>query len=373
MRFAVAILVVALFGAITANKALFKELHEINKHPFGATMLAAISTNLRAKTPLSDVSDLLNKILGDLQADSQTLDKTYESTKESLENSIAGGNNLIENINTNIAFLQDAIKANEEEGVNQVNAFNENTEALDNARAELEATNADYETQTTNFDEDIANLNAAIQASNAALDRLNTFKSATGAALVQVASSAKSHLKSFSKIMKDMSKKLAKHGSMYAPLIHELVELTSNVDEDKVGTVVDLLNQLINLFQSAIADLQAQKGSYVAGYDNKKSLLEQNIATFEQNIESAQNRLGEIGDQLISFHGDLDQAESNLEDAQNSLAQSEAALKTTNENYNDQRPRYDNLLAILKKLIQHFEENVAAVDEWTASQLNGEI
>lgn len=29
MRFAVAILVVALFGAITANKALFKELHEV--------------------------------------------------------------------------------------------------------------------------------------------------------------------------------------------------------------------------------------------------------------------------------------------------------------------------------------------------------
>lgn len=29
MRFAVAILVIALFGAISANKALFKELHEV--------------------------------------------------------------------------------------------------------------------------------------------------------------------------------------------------------------------------------------------------------------------------------------------------------------------------------------------------------
>jgi chromosome segregation ATPase len=302
-------------------------------------MLAAISTNLRAKTPLSEVSDLLNKILGDLEADSQTLDKTYESTKDALESSIKGNNNLIENYNTNIAFLQDAIKANEDEGAAQVNAFNENTEALESARAELEATNADFETQTANFDEDIANLNAAIQASNAALDRLNTFKSATGAALVQVASSAKTHLKSFAKIMKDMSKKLAKHGSMYAPLIHELVELTSNVDNDKVGTVVDLLNQLINLFQSAIADLQAQKGSYVAGYESKRALLEQNIHTFELNVDAANSRIAEIGDQLISFHGDLDLAESNLEDAQNTLAQNEAALETTNSNYNDQRPR----------------------------------
>jgi chromosome segregation ATPase len=373
MRFAVAILVVALFGAITANKALFKELHEINKHPFGATVLAAISTNLRAKTPLSDVSDLLESMRGSLNADSATLDNNYESTKDSLSSAIDGNNNLIDTFSQTISTLQEAISAYEDEGVSRVDEYTSTKDALEQTKADLEALNADYEDQTANYDEDIDNLNAAIQASNAALDRLNTFKSATGAALVQVASSAKNHLKNFAAIMKEMSHKIQKHGSMYAPLIHELVELTTNVDTDKVGTVVDLLNELINLLQSAVADLQAQRASYVANYENHRDLDEANIAAYESTISFDEERLAEIGDSLIQSHGDLDTAESNLDDANNALAQNEAAYEANESNYADQRPRYDKLLEILDRLINHFNENVAAVDEWTANQLNGEI
>jgi len=331
------------------------------------------STNLRAKTPLSDVSELLNKILGDLQADSATLDNNYESTKENLRSAIEGNNNLVSTFEETISTLQEAISAYEEEGGNRVDEYTTTKDALSSTQADLESLNSDYDSQTTNYDEDIDNLNSAIQASNAALDRLNTFKSATGAALVQVASSAKNHLKNFASIMKEMSHKISKHGSMYAPLIHELVELTTNVDTDKVGTVVDLLNELINLLQSAVADLQAQRASFVSNYQNHRDLDESNIASYEATIEFDEERLAEIGDQLIQSHGDLDTAESNLDDANNALAQNEAAQDTNEANYADQRPRYDNLIAILERLINHFNENVAAVDEWTANQLNGEI
>jgi hypothetical protein len=95
MRLVAAIVLIALFGALNANKVVFQELAQINKHPFGATMLAAISTNLRAKTPISDVQDLLADILADLQADSATLDTNYHNSKDTLSAAIEGNNNLI--------------------------------------------------------------------------------------------------------------------------------------------------------------------------------------------------------------------------------------------------------------------------------------
>jgi DNA repair exonuclease SbcCD ATPase subunit len=268
MRFVTAFVLIALFGALNANKAVFQELAQINKHPFGATMLAAISTNLRAKTPISDVSDLLNKILNDLQGDSATLDQNYQSTRDTLGAAIEGNQNLISTFEQTISNLEDAIANYEDEGKSRVADYLSTRDNLESAQADLAATEADHDVQSADYSADIQNLNDAIAACNTALDRLNTYAQASGASLIQVASAAKTHLNNFAAKMKEMSHKLSKHGSMYAPLIHELVQLTQNVDNGDVSQVVDLLNQLLNLLNDALADLLAQQASYESNYQN---------------------------------------------------------------------------------------------------------
>lgn len=373
MRLTVAILVIALFGAISANKALFKELNEINKHPFGATLLAAISTNIKAKTPLSDVSDTLARMAADLQSISDQVDNTYTSTRDSLVSTRDATESLIEVTSNTISSLEDAIEQYEARGSSLVAEFNEAKETLATSRAALEQLNSKFEEDTTNFDEDLANLSAAIQASNLALDRLATFKAATGAALVQVATSAKSHLTNYAKVMKGMVHKISKHGSMYAPLITELVELTQDVDPSKVSTVIGLLNDLLNLLQAAVSDLQTKRSADVADYENQRTGYESSIDNAERTISTNEEAIAEVGDQLVQRHADLDNANTNLQNNQQALERVVADLETVEANYAHDRPHYDRLLAILARLRQHFDENLAAVNEWTASQINGEI
>jgi chromosome segregation ATPase len=371
MRFNTAIVLIALIGAISANKIVFQELAQINKHPFGATMLAAISTNMRAKTPISDVQDLLSKILADLQGDSATLDQNYNANKDTLSAAIEGNENLISTFEQTISNLEDAIEAYETEGKARVSDYLETQSTLESTQAELAATEADHDKQSADYSADIQNLNDAIAACNLALDRLNTYAQASGASLLQVASAARTHLNNFAAKMKEMSHKLSKHGSMYAPLIHELVQLTQNVDNGDVQQVVDLLNQLLNLLNDALADLLAQQASYESNYSNHVQAANDNIAAYQSQMDFDAGRADEVGSQDVQANAQLNQAESNLADAQGALESNEAAYDSNESSYADQRPRYDELIAIIERLIDHFNNNVAAVDEWTANQING--
>jgi len=371
MRLAVVIVLIGLFGALNANKAVFQELAQINKHPFGATMLAAISTNMRAKTPISDVQDLLAKILSDLRADSATLVQTYETTKDTLASAIDGNNKLIDTYEQTIADRESAIEYYETQGKARVASYRENRANWESTQAELAATEADHESQSADYSADIQNLNDAIAACNLALDRLNTFAQASGASLIQVASSAKTHLANFAAKMKEMSHKLSKHGSMYSPLIHELVQLTQDVDASEVSEVVGLLNQLLNLLNNALADLLAQQAAYEADYAAHVQTANDNLAAYEAQMDYDASQVEEIGSQAVQADAQLDQAQQNLEDAQTALATNEANYETNEATFAEQKPRYDELIAIVERLIAHFNDNVAAVDEWTANQING--
>jgi DNA repair exonuclease SbcCD ATPase subunit len=371
MRLVTAIVLIALFGALNANKAVFQELAQINKNPFGATMLAAISTNMRAKTPISDVQDLLNKILNDLQGDSATLDSNYHTNKDTLSAAIEGNQNLIATFEQTISNLEDAIQSYEAEGKARVQDYLDNKAAWESTQADLAATEADHDSQSADYAADIQNLNDAIAACNTALDRLNTYAQASGASLIQVASAAKAHLNNFASKMKEMSHKLSKHGSMYSPLIHELVQLTQNVDNGEVSQVVDLLKQLQNLLNDALSDLLAQQASYESNYQNHVQADNDNLAAYQANMDFDASRADEVGAQDVQANSQLAQAEQNLADAQASLENNQASYDANEANYADQRPRYDDLIAIVERLIDHFNNNVAAVDEWTANQING--
>jgi len=330
-----------------------------------------MAASMVAKTPISDVQDLLNQILSDLEGDSATLDQNYQANKDTLSSAITGNQNLIATFQQTIANLQEAIDGYETEGRARVSDYLSTRSNLASAQAELAATESDHDSQSADYAADIANLNDAISACNTALDRLNTYAQASGASLIQVASAAKTHLNNFAAKMKEMSHKLSKHGSMYAPLIHELVQLTQNVDNGDVSQVVGLLNQLLNLLNDALADLLAQQAAYESNYQNHVQAANDNIAAYQAQMAFDSDRADEVASQDINANAQLDQAEQNLSDAQAALSNNQDAWNANEATYADQRPRYDELIAIIETLINHFNNNVAAVDEWTANQING--
>lgn len=371
MRLVAAIVLIALFGALNANKVVFQELAQINKHPFGATMLAAISTNLRAKTPLDDISDLLNKILGDLRASSEGVDRQYHEAKDAASTGIHDSQELISLYQQQISNLEDALRAYEEEGSARVASYLATQELLEHTQAELATAEANFEAQSADYSLDIQNLNEAIAACNLAVDKLNTFSQASGASLIQIASAAKTHLNNFSAKMKEMSHKLSKHGSMYAPLIHELVQLTASVDHGKVQEVVRLLNQLLGLLQDALNDLLAEKAAYEANHHNFVQTSRDNIEAYLEQMRYDAQRADEVGQQAVQARADLEISQQNLADSEASLAIFQENYDANEEWYGTERPRLNELIRIMEKLIHHFNEESAALDDWTRDQING--
>jgi chromosome segregation ATPase len=302
-------------------------------------MLAAISTNMRAKTPISDVQDLLAKILADLQAESTTLDKDYEAERASTKDAIDSNSASIESFTQTLNSLEDAIRGYEEEGVAKVQDYASVTAAIESTQGDLSTLISEHETAAQNFDDDIKNLNDAIAACNQALEKMETYQSATGAALIQVATAAKTHLHAFSKKMRHMSKKLNKHGSMYAPLIHELIELTTDVENEKGGKVIELLNQLLNLLTQALADLNNQAGSYQTAFETHKAQDEAAIESYKTQASLDQQRIDEIATQENEALANVEKTKAFIDDASTILENAKAAHKANEEKYSDRRPR----------------------------------
>lgn len=370
MRLVAVIVLIALFGALNANKAMFQELNKINKHPFGQTMLAAISTNLRAKTPLSDLGELLNKILADLEADSATLDSTYQQTRDSLRQAIESNGNLVKTNEEQIALLEESIANYEHTGISKTQENKVATENLNAAQSQLRELNEEHAGKTENYDEDIKDLTTAIGYAQEAKAQLATYKSASGASLLQVASAAKSHLTAFSQKMKHLSKKLSKHGANYSPLIHELVQLTQSVQDEQVHQVLNLLDTLIGLLEKALNDLRAESSSYEGNFQNQLDTINSNIAQYQATLDVNAVIVQQVAEQESQAIKDLANAKQNLADAKTALANAHNQNDSNEGNYGKERPRYDHLIAIMKTLIKHFNADVALLDEYTANALN---
>jgi len=131
------------------------------------------------------------------------------------------------------------------------------------------------------------------------------------------------------------------------------------------------LNQLLNLLNDALADLLAQQASYESNYQNHVQAAGDNIAAYQAQMDFDAARADEIGAQDVQANAQLDQAEQNNSDAEAALSAAQDSYDANEANYADQRPRYDELIAIIERLIDHFNNNVASVDEWTANQING--
>jgi predicted nucleic acid-binding Zn-ribbon protein len=370
MRLSIAIFLLGLCGSIYANQVVFTELAQINENPFGATILAAVSANLRVKTPITEIQDLLQQILNDLLKDSGALDTYYTQTKQNLETQISSSDSTITGYANLITSLTNAIESDTQTRSTRQSTLENVERFLQTTQESLDSLIAEYNSKIPNFEADILDLKAAIKACEDALAKMATYKSATAVSLLQVATSASKELQHFSEKMSDMKSKLTKHGSMYGPLIHELVALTQNPESDKATKIVDLLNQLLALLRKALEDLENQKATYEVTYQTEKTRLEDDLISYNTQKTSLTEEITGLDKRIDQATNDRISTAELKQSAEKILADQRVALENLEAYYSTERPKYDKLIEIMNKLIAHFQVNVADVDEWTRTQIN---
>jgi chromosome segregation ATPase len=372
MKAFVAILFFVTIGTSLANTAVYQALAEIDKDPFGSTLLNAIALNLRAKTPISEVSGLLNTILDDLLADSQNLDTTFQNTRDSLTRSINDGVSLIDSFTNTINSLKDSITS-DTENRNSKQTSLANTEAAlayeENRIKELEAS---YAATVPNADADISDLSAAITAINNAISRMEAYRASAGAAtaLLEVSSNTQKDMKKVADTIQRMKKTLSKRSNLYTPLVRELLDLTANVEQGKADRVIDLLNQLLELLRQAHNDVQTFRASFIAAYETDKKNAQDHIIEYKGTIAQLSADIDGLNTRIAQAEGDLATTTDLRNSAQAKLDSDRKALDDATNFYNDQRPRYDRILELVRRIIDYFNTNVAAVDEYTRTQIN---
>ena len=289
--------------------------------------MAAVSANMRAKTPLDDIAALLNQILNDLLAEKSDLDTYYTTTKSSLETTIGQLTTLKNQYQATVNQLKSIIQQDTtSRGTKQstldgvlplITSTKQHIANLDSARAEYLA----------RVDSDLDDLAKAIQACRDAIAKMKTYKNAMSTSLLQVASGAKRELQNFSAKMDSMKTRLAKHGSMYAPLINELISLTQNPETEKASKIVDLLNQLLNLLLQAQNDLSQQRAQYENTYNTDRTQAVRDLENYEKqkkqledDISALNKRISEKQRELQENQAWLDTYEAQLRDRQQELA-----------------------------------------------------
>jgi len=350
---------------------LFKELAEINQHPFGKTILAAVATNLRAKTPISDVQDLLQSILNGLVADASLAQSNFNTAQANLQAQISDDTQLISSISASITALQASLLANQGSLSDDQATLTSVQTSLTAASDDLAAINSDYNTKKPNYDQDLLDLSEAIAACQQAQTTMSSYSSATASSLIQIASSAKRELQHFSETMGGMKSKLSKHGTMYSPLIHELLAMTQNPEADQASQVVTLLGNLITLLQQAYANLSNQASTYEANYANQVATDQANIQAYQVQIAQIQTDITNLQTQISQQQTQLAAAQDLLSTTQNQLSNAQNALSTLQSNYATASANFQTLIGLLNQVINQFNNNVAGVDDWTASQING--
>jgi len=371
----ISVLFLAFLATSFANQALLKSLATMNKDPTGAAILSAISLNIKAKTPLGDVSDLLQAIRDRHLAESQDLESSSASAIQGLNDDIANDQAAIENLQNVISTLQDQIAASQTSLGDAESSLASTQQELEQTNSRISQAQADAAEKIPAFDQDISDLNAAIAAVNEAILKMGAYKQSSegSASFIQMGTSVKDKLKKVTDQVQGMRKKLAKHSNMFTPLIRELIDLSANMNQSKADQVIDLLNQLLQTLSDALSNTENARAVYITNYQNEQETDAAAASAAAAQIDVLQQSISNLNDAIAQSQQLLEANQEILPLKQAQLASDQAALEAAQANYGQNRERLNNLLKLIKDAITYFNQNLAEVDDFVASVIDASL
>ena len=307
----------------------------MNKDPTGAAILSLISLNIKAKTPLDQVGNLLQEILQGHLAYSQALESDTANSVQELNDAISNDESNIQirqdfiaNLQDDLANAQDALQRTQED-------LAANQQALQTAQQDIEDSNADAAVQIPAYDQDIQDLNNAISAVNEATAKMQAYRQSSegSASFIQMGTTVKDKLKKVTDTVQGMKKKLAKHSNMFTPLIRELIDLGANINQSKADKVIDLLGQLLQALQDALNDTENARASYVDAYQNRQAADADAVQNAQNNIAADEQTIGGLNDRIDQDQTSLQTIQEILGLFQTKLASDQAELEAVQNDY----------------------------------------
>jgi len=368
----IAFFILALVGTSYASQALMKSLEKIHKDPTGAAILSMISLNLKMKTPISDVGDELNSMRDDLLAQSQKFEADTASENDRLTGAIANGQALDASYQSAVESLVGTIDNAQSSLATNQDSLANNQQALAAEQQGIQDRDAAAAVDIPQFDQDLSDLSDAIDACEEAAQKMNTYKqSSEGTALfIQMGTSIQDKIKKATETMQGMRKKLSKHSNMFTPLIRELIDLSSSLDQSKADKVIDLLNQLISLLNEADSQTEAARASYVSDYNSRQEQAKQNVENYEATIDQLEQAIQGLVDKIAQAQSDLEATRQNLADNQAKLAADQASLEALQADYAVRRARFDRLIVLIRQIIDFYDQNLTTLDDYVTQNID---
>jgi len=210
-------------------------LAELDQDKFGNTFLSAIALNVASKSPLDDITLLIDQIMAQINDDQARADDKNRTDQAICDETIASFNQQIQEQKSTIASLQKAIT--------------DNTEILQQAKSDLAQAERDYDETVTAIQEGTAEREAS-HANWAEQDYQNAISIATleeGVKLIQhmVHGVAFAQIKArYDKVLEKLANNNDKHTTLFKPLISSLTQLATKLNYENVMKILELLNNI---------------------------------------------------------------------------------------------------------------------------------
>jgi len=298
------VVIALLFAVVTAkytpkaNADPHVELAEMKKDAFGATFLSAIEMTLKTNSPVSELSQLLDSILGDLEGDQAVADSLNATEQAFCDETYAQLMVEYQYVVDTKASLGTAIQANKEILAQAKLSLNQAATDLDETNAALEAGAAQRES------EHAAWVNADFEHTEA----INALEEASKLIKHLIHGVSFAQIRERYTKVEEALKNNARHASLFKPLIASLAAISTKLNYEQVVRILDLLKSIREALQAAQegelnAETQAEAdwNALEAHLNEQRRSLQDKVARLNNLISSTEEIIVQLNESLQRF------------------------------------------------------------------------
>jgi chromosome segregation ATPase len=355
------------FSLSFATNKNFPILAEVEAVPFGKTLLNVVQLQFKMEHPLEDIATYLYDIQSNLQQAKASEDQEHADYQNQCTLDLATADNNIETYSTSLATAQDAY--DNAHAVEQDKASKLSNEQSDLAgyQADLDDEDTANEDAVAEYEKDSADLTDAINACTEALDLLSRLSSSPSL-FIQLSTQISNKLE---KVREKLAKHLPSSLTIYTPIIDALAQIKSKANPDDVRAVSELISKLRDELTDHLNTLNDNESVRVDNYNNAVTNLNNNIDNSEERIDSLKQDISDAQAEQANQQSKIDSYSSLLEDAQSARASRQADCDDDVTEYNGDSDSRGSELAILQKLIDHFESKLATMSDYLSERTAG--
>eukprot|EP01017_Pseudomicrothorax_dubius_P015724 TRINITY_DN17_c0_g1_i6.p1 TRINITY_DN17_c0_g1~~TRINITY_DN17_c0_g1_i6.p1 ORF type:complete len:401 (+),score=152.58 TRINITY_DN17_c0_g1_i6:68-1270(+) len=301
MRYVALVTLALVFGAtIAIDPRVTALVEKCQSTSFGKTLYGTLELELSSGQPGQYLVNLLNGMVNTVKNDITRADNNHNEFQASCTQDI---NSLQEEVRSHVSNVRESneiiSKANQRLAWDKVELENSQRQ-LGDTRVNREKLIKNREEEAKEYDQKVSEINEALETLHQGLNLVRN-NLGGGAALVQVASTFKEHVRKMTSLIQNK----AYRGRGYVSLINFIAEL---VQAAPVQANRDTVNRVLELIQGIIDELERAKNieyqaeqERIKNYEEILAIYDRTIVELERKIDSLTNSINQL-EGIINFN-----------------------------------------------------------------------